>query len=67
MSDFTAKARAYTDNEIRYALADIKSTLALHLDKPTDDPYVAKLYREWDALLAEGAKRWTRKGRGRRM
>jgi hypothetical protein len=55
--DYAAKARAYKDDELAYALGDIKSTLALHLDKPPSDPYVEKLFREWDAMIEEAAKR----------
>ena len=39
-------------NEISYALKDIKETLAIWRDdKELDDPYILKLYREFDKLI----------------
>ena len=39
-------------NEIQYALKDIKVTLAIWIDdKELDDPYILKLYREFDKLI----------------
>ena len=39
-------------NEINYALKDIQETLAIWRDeKEWNDPYVVKLYREFDKLI----------------
>ena len=39
-------------NEINYALKDIMATLAIWRDdKELDDPYILKLYREFDKLV----------------
>ncbi len=40
-----------TVNEINFALADIKETLAIYADKPMN-AYTAKLWAEWDKLIA---------------
>jgi len=39
-------------NEINYALKDIQETLAIWRDdKEWNDPYIVKLYREFDKLI----------------
>ena len=39
-------------NEINFALKDIKETLTIWRDaKELDDPYIVKLYREFDKLI----------------
>lgn len=39
-------------NEIQYALKDIKESLRIWRDdKELDDPYILKLYREFDKLI----------------
>ena len=39
-------------NEINYALKDIKESLVIWRDdKELDDPYILKLYREFDKLI----------------
>ena len=39
-------------NEINYALKDIMESLAIWRDdKELDDPYILKLYREFDKLI----------------
>ena len=39
-------------NEINYALKDIQETLAIWRDdKEWNDPYILKLYREFDKLI----------------
>jgi len=40
-----------TITEINYALADIKTTLAIYADQPMT-AYTAKLWAEWDDLIA---------------
>ena len=40
-------------NEINLAITDIRETLAIWRDKKDwNDPYVVKLYREFDKLVA---------------
>ena len=39
------------------ALDTEDEALQCHRDKPTSDPYVAKLYAEFDAYTVEAAKR----------
>jgi hypothetical protein len=51
MSDFAAKTKYYSLPEIDFALADLRETMAIHKDKPADDPYVRKLWAEWDVLI----------------
>lgn len=46
-------AKQLSDYAIQWNLEDIKTTLDLHKDKPTDHPYVAQLLRQWDVLLDE--------------
>ena len=41
-----------TLNQINFALKDIQETLAIWRDdKELDDPYILKLYREFDKLI----------------
>ncbi len=43
--------------QIQFALADIAETLQIWRDeKPINDPYMAKLWREWDDLIAQKQK-----------
>ncbi len=43
--------------EIQFALGDIAETLQIWRDeKPITDPYMAKLWKEWDDLISEKAK-----------
>lgn len=41
-----------SQNEIRFALADIKETLAIYANSP-ETAYTRKLWAEWDALMAK--------------
>jgi hypothetical protein len=44
--------KTLTLNEINYALKDIQDTLKIWRDeKQWDDPYILKLYREFDKLI----------------
>lgn len=43
--------RRMTLEQVNWALMDIKETLAIWRDEPETNPYVAKLWREWDELL----------------
>tara|TARA_R110002012_G_scaffold11164_1_gene50631 strand:+ start:2128 stop:2319 length:192 start_codon:yes stop_codon:yes gene_type:complete len=47
----------HSDATLSYIMKDIKDTLLLHYDKPVNDPYVLKLYKEYDAVLEEMSKR----------
>jgi len=38
--------------QVLFALADIKETLAIWIDAPEGDAYVAKLLRQWDEMMA---------------
>ena len=43
--------------QIQFALGDITETLQIWRDeKPIDDPYMVKLWREWDELVTRKAK-----------
>ena len=42
--------------QIDYALRDIRETMDLHREKGMSDPYVQKLYREFDELVVEKYK-----------
>lgn len=44
-----------TQAEIKFALNDIKETLAIYADAP-QSPYTIKLWAEWDALIAQVEK-----------
>jgi len=44
-----------TQAEIKFALADIKATLAIYADQPQTN-YTRKLWAEWDALIVRVAK-----------
>ncbi len=50
--------------QIQFALGDIKETLQIWRDeKPITDPYMVKLWREWDELIARKAKLLNAKGK----
>jgi hypothetical protein len=57
LAHYTARARALSIAELTYALRDLKATLQIHRDRPLSDPYVAKLYAEFDAYSVEVHKR----------
>ena len=43
--------------QIQFALGDIAETLRIWRDeKPIDDTYIVKLYREWDELVVRKQK-----------
>jgi hypothetical protein len=42
--------------QIDYALQDIQATLFCHRNAPLNDPYVAKLYSQWDACSTRSAQ-----------
>ena len=52
------KVSRMTDAEIVFAMDDIQKTLTIWRDeKPVNDPYIVKLYVEFDAILDEKRKR----------
>ena len=51
------RAKGLSIGELLHALRDIKSTLAIWRNRPLSDPYVAKLYAEFDAYSVETYKR----------
>ena len=57
LAEYTARAKKLSVAELAGALRDIKETIVLHRDRPLNDPYVAKLYAEFDAYSVELAKR----------
>ncbi len=56
-ADFTDKARAHSDRELDFAIADIMATQAIWRDAPEGDAYVAKLNAEFDAFTTERQRR----------
>lgn len=54
-ADFAQRERKL--EEIQFALGDIAETLQIWRDeKPITDPYMVKLWGEWDALITEKQK-----------
>lgn len=47
-----AKTARLNADEVEFALADVKATLDIWKDRPTQDEYVAKLLFEFDELCA---------------
>lgn len=55
---YTKHAKRLDYDALVYGLADIKATIAIwRNDKPMTDPYMQKLYAEYDAFLIEIHKR----------
>jgi hypothetical protein len=50
-------AKAKPIAELRHAIQDISETLAIHRERDTRDPYVAKLLAEMDAYSVEMIRR----------
>jgi hypothetical protein len=57
LTHYTARAKTLSIAELTHALRDLKETLQIHRDRPLSDPYVAKLYAEFDAYSVEIYKR----------
>ena len=57
LAHYTAIAKNLSVAELARALRDIKETIVIHRDRPLNDPYVAKLYAEFDAYSVEIYKR----------
>ncbi len=60
---YTDHAKRAETHVLRFAIKDVLKTLALHRDKPTNDPYVAKLLAEFDAYTVELYRREAGAGR----
>jgi len=55
---FEAKFAAMTDAGIEWSIRDIRETMDIWRDeKPMNDPYMVKIWAEWDAATAEAQKR----------
>jgi hypothetical protein len=50
---YTERAKSRTQNELAFAIQDVKATLAIHRERDMRDPYVAKLWAEFDAMTVE--------------
>lgn len=57
LAHYTARAKGLSTASLLYAIRDVSETLQIHRDRPIDDPYVAKLYAEFDAYTVELQKR----------
>ena len=51
MNTYEYKFSTYSLYQVDRAIRDIDATLSLYRDRPTSDPYVAKLFCERDAAL----------------
>jgi hypothetical protein len=54
---YTARAKNLSTSTLLFALRDVTDTIAIYRDRPLNDPYVAKLFAEFDAYIVELAKR----------
>ena len=54
---YEAQAKAKPIAELNHAIQDVKATLAIHRERDTRDPYVAKLLAEFDAMTVELSRR----------
>ena len=55
------KVSMMSNAEMTYAMADIKEVLVIWRDhKSVNDPYIAKIYFEFDSILDERRKRESR-------
>lgn len=54
---YEAIAKTRTVAELTWAIGDIKECLDIWKDRPLTDPYVTKLYAEFDAFTVERHKR----------
>lgn len=54
LAKYTEQAKGMSDQELRYALADIVETRKYHV---YGTPYSDKLYAEYDAYMVELSKR----------
>tara|TARA_R110000868_G_scaffold388_4_gene3154 strand:+ start:3002 stop:3190 length:189 start_codon:yes stop_codon:yes gene_type:complete len=57
LAHYTARAKDMDIASLLYAIKDVTETLQAFRDRETNDPYVAKLYAEFDAYTVEVYKR----------
>jgi hypothetical protein len=57
LAHYTARAKDMDIASLLYAIKDVTETLQAFRDRETSDPYVAKLYAEFDAYTVEVYKR----------
>jgi len=53
MKDYAWYAKSRSLDELLNAITDLSSTLQIYKDTPITDPYVKKLYAEFDAYVYE--------------
>jgi hypothetical protein len=54
---YEKRAKLIPTGQLLHALRDIQATLAIWRDRPLSDPYIAKLYAEFDAYSVEKYRR----------
>jgi hypothetical protein len=54
---FTERAERLSLAELHWALSDVTKTLHAFRERPLSDPYIDKLYAEFDAYSVEIVKR----------
>jgi hypothetical protein len=57
LSFYEKRAKYMTSAQLNHALRDISATMAILRHKPLSDPYMVKLYAEFDAYTVELHKR----------
>jgi hypothetical protein len=57
LSAYEARARQLSLADLRFAISDIQATMRCWPDRDPCEPYMAKLYAEFDAYTVEVAKR----------
>jgi hypothetical protein len=57
LAKYEERAKTMADATLFYALRDVMDTLAVLHDVPMSDPYIQKLYAEFDAYSVEMYKR----------
>jgi hypothetical protein len=57
LSFYEKRAKHMPCAQLLHALRDIQATMAIWRDKPLSDPYMVKLYAEFDAYSVERYKR----------
>jgi hypothetical protein len=57
LSFYEKRAKLMPTGQLLHALRDIQATMAIWRDKPLSDPYMVKLYAEYDACTVELYKR----------
>lgn len=57
LAHYTAKAKTMSKVSLKFSIKDVKQTLAMWPEKPMTDPYIQKLYAEYDAYTVELQRR----------